>query len=275
MKQLAEGKPEESVHVATDLHAMLVKHKLTEETLPEFFIWNIANHMTDGRMSVSFLEAVISLHQDDKEFECCRDHLPCMYHAAAYRYPSNSTEHKEYLEKADKAFTARFSQQGVSGAYCDYVLLLIKQNRHSEAITWLDKVIEEDNANFGNVYDANEIMTVDKMIQNEIVEHNNFSAPSTSLAYYLKAICLHAIKEDKKDTMNNLLENFKQHSDVVKLPRTYALLGYSYMDCGEWKAASDTLSLAIKADTQGEYTRAVKMKNYCDRMISKNNKESN
>ena len=272
LNQLAEGKSTESVHLATELHSLLLNYKLTEENLPQFLSWNIANHMTDGRMSANFLEAVIALHGDEEEFNCCRDQLPCMYHAAAYRYPAISKEHKEYLEKADQGFLSRFSQQGVSRGYCNYVLLLMKKSQHKEAIPWLDKVIDSDNTNLGNVYDANEIMTVDEMIQNEIVEHNNFSAPSISLAYYLKASCLHEIKENTKDVMKTLLENFKCHSDIVKLPRTYALLGYTYMECGEWKAASDTLSLAVKADTQGEYSRALKMKEYCDKMIKQNTK---
>ncbi|XP_053393952.1 uncharacterized protein LOC123525291 [Mercenaria mercenaria] len=272
LKQLEEGKPEESVHVATELHSLLVKHNMTEETLPEFFTWNIAHHMTDGRLSISFLEQAISMHEGDEDFNCCRDHLPCMYHVAAYRFPPKSHEHKVYCDKAEQAFLSQFAHQGVSGAYCDYSLLLIKQNRFNEALTWLNKVIEEDNANLGNIYDADEIMTVDEVIQNEIVEHNNFSAPSTSLAYYLKVFCLKRCSEGQNNTMDSLLQNFKHHADVEKLPRTYALLGYSYMDCGDWRAASDALSLAIKADTQGEYTRACKMKRYCDERISQQEK---
>ena len=243
---------------------MLIKHKLSEETLGEFCFWNIACHMTDGRQTVAFIEKLIEMHEGDSDFDCCRDNLACMCHAAAYRFPEGSAEHKDYLRKSEAVFLSRFANQEVSGGYCDYAWLLLKQKRYDEAIVWLDQVIQSNNKDLCNLYDAGEIMTLDETLQNEIAEHNQFSSSSISIAYYLKNECLVKKKETPDNTITCLLRNFKCFAEKDNLPRTYALLGYSYIAIQDWKSASDALEHAIASNKNAEYTMAIKMKKYCD-----------
>ena len=256
----------EAAYFAKDLHSLLVKHKLTEDTFGEFCMWNVASKVADPSHGAKFLESVIEMYREEPDIECCISNLACMYHAASYRYPKGSVENIELIEKTDHAFKAKLEKQNEPEGDCDYALFLLKQSRFDEAINTLETVIKANNMNACNSYDANEIMTLDEVLQNEVVEHFSFSSPSVSLAYYLLISCL---ERNKKDVCraSEWLKKFKVHADDTTLPRTYALYGYCCILLGEWTSGSEAFNTAYNLNVGADYTRALRMKKYCDAQL--------
>ena len=266
-----ERKLREAVYFAKDLHSLLAKHNLTEDTFGEFCMWNVASKVINPSHGAKFLEILIELHEGEPDIEVCVSNLACMYHAASYRYPKDSAENLEFIEKADRGFKAKLEKQTEPEGDCDYALFLLKQCRFDEAINVLETVIKANNMNRCNAYDATEIMTLDEVLQNEVVEHLSFSSPSVSLAYYLLIDCLVTENKDSKGRAKELLQKFKLHADETNLPQTYALYGYCCILLGEWSSGSEAFNIAYTTNVGADYTRALKMKNFCDAQLDDGN----
>ena len=184
--------------------------------------------------------------------------LGCMY--ASYAMQTEDGEERDSnLRKADDSFQMAIAHIREANCDCkpdtwtDYANFLCCIGRHGDAIPYLEKVIEKEQSNTSpeedNMYDKDEIHTVDGSIQREISFNKQVSVPSVVYSFYL-LINAHLAQENKDAALDTVRRFDKtcHRLDVSteKLASVFTLLGYGYKNLEEYKRAMDVFEKVLK-----------------------------
>ena len=180
--------------------------------------------------------------------------LGCMY-TSLYCSEPDGTARDEYRDKADDNFHKSLMEQGIRGACgVDYSIFLRKCGRSQEAIPLLVKVLSQE-MECSNMYGQSEKSSMDEHLAAEIESSDEVSAPSLFFAFYQLVHCY--LETEQQDMATELMPDFSMACEQLKHQDAfvYSLLGYTYMDQGDYKAAQEAFNKALEIRPDHELTR--------------------
>ena len=193
---------------------------------------------------ITFCRFLILRYVEGKGGAGLYEHLACLHHAASNIFPQRQVE---LLKTADTQFNEALGREGEghgAGLFIDYAHFLCTCNRYEDAIPHIMRVVssEKDKPESVNYYGKMESYTVDKYLQKEITMYGGIELLSVAFAYYLLVDCYTAIK--KTSEVENALEGFENLCDKCQDPKSFNLLGYTYLKLGDKEKSTNAFSRA-------------------------------
>lgn len=198
--------------------------------------------------------------------------LGCLYHIQAQlaKQSGRDAEEKEKIKQAEHYLSKALAPQ--SDIQTEFANFLIRTNRPSRAIPYLERAIASK-AHKGTLsYSIIEKPTLDLNLQQEIEFQGKVTLDGYIFAYYLLAQTHQALGQQEKalEALSHLTENIFELEQPNAL--YYSLLGHAYKELGEYKEAityfDNAFLLYSPTSKHATYTLAEENKRQCKIALS-------